>query len=80
MKKIKNEFFLRFEAIEEFFVVGCSLQMSMTDFKVSQVWKEFMESKNLIEQLDHRPHFIKLPINYDLNNPIVSKEIYIPLK
>ena len=35
---------------------------------------------NINEQLDDRPHFMKLPINYDRNNPLVREEIYIPLK
>jgi AraC family transcriptional regulator len=32
------------------------------------------------EQLDNRPHFMKLPIDYDRNNLLVREEIYIPLR
>ncbi len=42
------------------------------------IFSEWLVNSN--EQLDNRPHFMKLPINYDRNNPLVREEIYIPLK
>ena len=161
MMTMKNDMFLRFENVSEFIVVGCSMEMSLTNFKPAEVWQKFMQSKNKLtgsdtecyydvnsyhehyfecyspdkpfnklagvkstavvdnfdslvipdgryavfiheglaadisktfqhifaiwlpqnnEQLDHRPHFMKLPIDYNRDSTIVKEEIYIPLK
>lgn len=161
MKTMKNDMFLRFENISEFIVVGCSMEMSLTNFKAEEVWQKFMQIKNKLiasdttcyydvncynedyfknynpdqqfkklagfkapidvndfdslvipdgryavfiheglasaigetfkyifsewlpqtnEHLDHRPHFMKLPVNYNRDSLIVKEEIYIPLK
>jgi len=42
------------------------------------IFSEWLVNSN--EQLDDRPHFMKLPINYERNNPLVREDIYIPLK
>ncbi len=159
---MKNNVFLKFDYVSEFIVVGCCMEMSLVNFKATDVWQKFMKSKQELsdydstcyydvncyderyfdsynpnrifkkfagvksliattnnfdsvlipagryavfvheglvadisktfqyiytewlpqnnEQLDRRPHFMILPIDYDRNNPIIREEIYIPLK
>jgi AraC family transcriptional regulator len=159
---MKSNCFSRIENVAEFKVIGCSMEMSVVDFKATEVWSKFMQQKNRLtdydntcyldvniyeeyyfdsynpsqlfnklagvksdnntingfdsltiqegryaifiheglaadisktfqfiftewlpnsnEQLDHRPHFFKLPVDYKNDNQTIREEIYIPLK
>ena len=52
MMTMKNDMFLRFENVSEFIVVGCSMEMSLTNFKPAEVWQKFMQSKNKLSDSD----------------------------